>query len=365
MASSSPPPYHPSSIQKHPLLFEKDDSKMVASPVSSSSSFLATKSPTAAAAAASSPKPDSGYEISSNGSGGGSSVHGRAASRGSASPKMESLFSPMHDYEMPPHGPSQKQSSPHLPTASNHALPPTATSLRPPLSSSSLSLPYYSRNATTTSVLPFFMFGWEAWLRWRSHPLSPEHDAQRLSTTPPSAPARALLYRGHAQKRRRSRRTIECDSECSGGGGNSGRSYGGCLSGGPSMYNVFLAAVSVFLLSSLPTARTILNAGNPDAKRLYDDLLSNYNKLVRPVVNTTDPLTVRIKLKLSQLIDVVSATRKPYFGFKRLASSMQHYLMELWGLDCCWGGNSVILYQLKLVNRTNNIVHGNSFSVIF
>ena len=55
-----------------------------------------------------------------------------------------------------------------------------------------------------------------------------------------------------------------------------------------------------------PHARTIFNAGNPDAKRLYDDLLSNYNKLVRPVVNTTDPLTVRIKLKLSQLIDVVS-----------------------------------------------------------
>lgn len=72
------------------------------------------------------------------------------------------------------------------------------------------------------------------------------------------------------------------------------------------MYNVFLLAVSVLLLPSLPTARTILNAGNPDAKRLYDDLLSNYNKLVRPVVNTTDPLTVRIKLKLSQLIDVVS-----------------------------------------------------------
>ena len=53
--------------------------------------------------------------------------------------------------------------------------------------------------------------------------------------------------------------------------------------------------------------RSLLNTGNPDAKRLYDDLLSNYNKLVRPVVNTTDPLTVRIKLKLSQLIDVVRA----------------------------------------------------------
>lgn len=44
--------------------------------------------------------------------------------------------------------------------------------------------------------------------------------------------------------------------------------------------------------------------GNPDAKRLYDDLLSNYNKLVRPVVNVSDALTVKIKLKLSQLIDV-------------------------------------------------------------
>lgn len=50
-------------------------------------------------------------------------------------------------------------------------------------------------------------------------------------------------------------------------------------------------------------------AGNPDAKRLYDDLLSNYNKLVRPVVNVSEAVTVRLKLKLSQLIDVV---RKPF-----------------------------------------------------
>ena len=49
--------------------------------------------------------------------------------------------------------------------------------------------------------------------------------------------------------------------------------------------------------------------GNPDAKRLYDDLLSNYNKLVRPVVNVSEAVTVRLKLKLSQLIDMVS-----YFG---------------------------------------------------
>lgn len=58
---------------------------------------------------------------------------------------------------------------------------------------------------------------------------------------------------------------------------------------------------------------TSSEAGSPDAKRLYDDLLSNYNKLVRPVVNVTDVLTVRIKLKLSQLIDVVSRTFSNFY----------------------------------------------------
>lgn len=45
--------------------------------------------------------------------------------------------------------------------------------------------------------------------------------------------------------------------------------------------------------------------GNPHAKRLYDDLLNNYNLLIRPVSNNTEKLTVRLGLKLSQLIDVV------------------------------------------------------------
>jgi len=46
--------------------------------------------------------------------------------------------------------------------------------------------------------------------------------------------------------------------------------------------------------------------GDPDSKRLYDDLLSNYNRLIRPVGNNSDRLTVKLGLKLSQLIDVVS-----------------------------------------------------------
>lgn len=65
-----------------------------------------------------------------------------------------------------------------------------------------------------------------------------------------------------------------------------------------------------WLLSALVVHGVV--GGNPDAKRLYDDLLSNYNKLVRPVVNTSDVLKVCIKLKLSQLIDVVSWTMSHY-----------------------------------------------------
>jgi len=65
-----------------------------------------------------------------------------------------------------------------------------------------------------------------------------------------------------------------------------------------------MCSVAALLLVLLPTASAVISMGNPDAKRLYDDLLSNYNKLVRPVENTSDHLTVRIKLKLSQLIDV-------------------------------------------------------------
>ncbi|KAJ8921340.1 hypothetical protein NQ315_002955 [Exocentrus adspersus] len=46
---------------------------------------------------------------------------------------------------------------------------------------------------------------------------------------------------------------------------------------------------------------------NPDAKRLYDDLLSNYNRLIRPVGNNSDRLTVKMGLRLSQLIDVTNS----------------------------------------------------------
>merc|ERR1712130_712060 len=43
---------------------------------------------------------------------------------------------------------------------------------------------------------------------------------------------------------------------------------------------------------------------NQDAKRLYSNLLANYDRLIRPVANSSDRLTVHIRLKLSQVIGV-------------------------------------------------------------
>lgn len=49
---------------------------------------------------------------------------------------------------------------------------------------------------------------------------------------------------------------------------------------------------------------------NPDTMRLYDDLLANYNRLIRPVINNTETLTVLLGLKLSQLIEMVNKMKR-------------------------------------------------------
>uniref|UniRef100_A0A7I4XVV4 Acetylcholine receptor subunit alpha-type unc-38 n=1 Tax=Haemonchus contortus TaxID=6289 RepID=A0A7I4XVV4_HAECO len=43
---------------------------------------------------------------------------------------------------------------------------------------------------------------------------------------------------------------------------------------------------------------------NEDAKRLYDDLMVNYNRHRRPASGPHEPLTIKLKLRLSQIIDV-------------------------------------------------------------
>ncbi|CAG5099839.1 Similar to nAChRbeta2: Acetylcholine receptor subunit beta-like 2 (Drosophila melanogaster) [Cotesia congregata] len=65
----------------------------------------------------------------------------------------------------------------------------------------------------------------------------------------------------------------------------------------------FLPFINASVLSGILLGPKVYEA-NPDAKRLYDDLLSNYNRLIRPVVNNTETLTVWLGLKLSQLIEM-------------------------------------------------------------
>ena len=72
-----------------------------------------------------------------------------------------------------------------------------------------------------------------------------------------------------------------------------------------SLRSAFINSIP-FLVALLIIMDSKVESGNPDAKRLYDDLLSNYNKLVRPVANISETVTVHLKLKLSQLIAVVS-----------------------------------------------------------
>ncbi|KHJ47416.1 Neurotransmitter-gated ion-channel ligand binding domain protein [Trichuris suis] len=43
---------------------------------------------------------------------------------------------------------------------------------------------------------------------------------------------------------------------------------------------------------------------NNNARRLFQDILTGYNKLLRPVQNTSEAVTVKVKLRLSQLLDV-------------------------------------------------------------
>lgn len=63
--------------------------------------------------------------------------------------------------------------------------------------------------------------------------------------------------------------------------------------------------MNTFVYIFLATSFATVNA-NSDAKRLYDDLMSSYNSLIRPVANNSDTLIVKMALKLSQLVDVVS-----------------------------------------------------------
>lgn len=58
--------------------------------------------------------------------------------------------------------------------------------------------------------------------------------------------------------------------------------------------------IGVFIwIACLKTSHT-----SPEVNRLFEDLLGNYNKLVRPIRNPSESITIRYKFKLLQILDV-------------------------------------------------------------
>lgn len=47
-----------------------------------------------------------------------------------------------------------------------------------------------------------------------------------------------------------------------------------------------------------------VSRGHLASKRLYEDLLSDYNRLIRPVLNNNDTVYVNLSLKLTQLLEI-------------------------------------------------------------
>jgi hypothetical protein len=79
-----------------------------------------------------------------------------------------------------------------------------------------------------------------------------------------------------------------------------------------------------------------------DAARLFDDLLSDYNKLVRPVDDNNATLIVKFKLKLSQLLDVVRFSNK-FFQVVVLGSNAKRHKNSPLAAEAAgtWVGNSI------------------------
>ena len=67
-----------------------------------------------------------------------------------------------------------------------------------------------------------------------------------------------------------------------------------------------LKSVLLWLCVSMVTAHEMLNGGLiSNERKLYDDLMKNYNKFVRPVTNDKDTLEVRFSISLVAIEDLI------------------------------------------------------------
>lgn len=109
----------------------------------------------------------------------------------------------------------------------------------------------------------------------------------------------------------------------------------------------------------------VLVLSNPDAKRLYDDLLSNYNRLIRPVSNNTDTVLVKLGLRLSQLIELVRIENTAP------TTHIYRYTSQIHKKNASFFKCNMIIYRYNLVCiaivqvKKNNFLNLFNYSVSF
>lgn len=98
---------------------------------------------------------------------------------------------------------------------------------------------------------------------------------------------------------------------------------------------------------------------NEDAKRLYDDLMVNYNKHRRPAPSPHEPVTIKLKLRLSQIIDVHEIDQ-------RMTCSV--WLKQVWNdSKLSWnpseyGGVSVLYVPYEMIWVPDIVLYNNADS---
>ena len=71
------------------------------------------------------------------------------------------------------------------------------------------------------------------------------------------------------------------------------------------------------------TINTIMVDSGMAERKLLNDLMTQYNKLERPVMNESEPVTLTFGLTLQQIIDVVSYSLKYFCSQKRIRKEVR------------------------------------------
>ncbi|VDP09030.1 unnamed protein product, partial [Soboliphyme baturini] len=90
-----------------------------------------------------------------------------------------------------------------------------------------------------------------------------------------------------------------------------------------------------------------------NANRLLQDIMTGYNRLLRPVENTSDVVSVKVKIRLSQLLDVVWVDNTLRWNPQNYGGVMQLYIPanQIWTPNIVLYNNADGNYQVSAVTK--------------